>query len=84
MEEKEPFVRVTKVKSVAAHSILLDMTRSEIDAIAGQFATAHDRRLGELENELGDRLCAMLDEYRDLSGEDYHPRVLMDRPDLSP
>jgi hypothetical protein len=76
-------VRASKQKSLASHSVFLDNFRSEIEATAGQFVTAHDRHLGELENELGDRLWEMLDEYRDLAGEDFHPQVLMDRPEIS-
>jgi hypothetical protein len=58
-------------------------TRSDLDALARRIAQAHDRHMFELENELSDRLFAMLERYRACCGERYHPAILDRRGDLS-
>jgi len=68
---------------VAANSTLTQLSRSELDAVAKQLTTAHDKRLTALENELGDRLYSMLDSFRRTYGVDYHPHAIEHRTDLS-
>lgn len=58
-------------------------TRSDLDALARRIAAAHDRHMVELENELSDRLFALLETYQMCSGERYHPAILDRRRDLS-
>lgn len=58
-------------------------TRSDLDALARQIAQAHDRHMVELENELSDRLFAMLERDRACCGERYHPAILDRRGDRS-
>ena len=67
----------------AANSTLTQLSRSELDAVAKQLTTAHDKHLTALENELGDRLYNMLDSFRRTYGVDYHPHAIEHRTDLS-
>ncbi len=66
-----------------ANSTLMQLSRSELDAVAKQLAIAHEKHLTSLENELGDRLYHMIDSFRRTYGVEYHPHCLDDRADLS-
>lgn len=80
---KEEIVSVHSERPPAVNSTLMQLSRRELDAVARQLSSAHEKRLTSLENELGDRLYNMIDTFRRTYGVEYHPQCLDKRVDLS-